>query len=196
MIIRRPDISVTETLLTDTFQWEHFLEYGVDKYFVARTINLDKSETLDTPSKYWRQVDYAPPFEGTLVLPRDKIGVAIYSRRSFKYPILHVEAKLPSLPLVGSDTKTTYHVGFEHGSSIYGGIFDLVLQTTTEYSNRLFLLAGSSNGFVFLNADAVKPADFDTAYHKYRLIVARNLCLLTIDGALRGVAVQALPGVL
>jgi hypothetical protein len=46
----------------------------------------------------------------------------------------------------------------------------------------------------FLNADAVKPEDFDTAYHKYVLIVTRNLCLFIIDGALRGVAVQALPG--
>jgi hypothetical protein len=194
MIIRRPDISVTETLLTDTFQWELFLEYGVDKYFVARAVNFDGSEMLDTPSKYWRQVDYKPPFEGTLVLPRDKQGVAIYTRRAFKYPILNVYAKLPSLSLVGDETYTQFWLGFEQGSGFYNGIFALNLVTTTTDTNRLRLVAGLRHNHVYIVADAVKPGDFDTEYHNYRFMVTKNLCLFFIDKALRGVAVQALEG--
>jgi hypothetical protein len=194
MIIRRPDISVVEALLTDTFQWEHFLEYGVDKYFVARVINLDESETLDTPSKYWKQIDHKSPFEGALILPRDKQGVAIYTRRAFKYPILNVYAKLPSLSLVGDETYIFFWLGFEQGSGFYNGIFALNLVTTTTDTNRLRLVAGPRPSHTYIVADAVKPGDFDTEYHNYRFVVAKNLCLFFIDKALRGVVVQALQG--
>ena len=190
-------VGLAETLdLHSTFQWEHFLGFGLDAHFLARVIELDGTEVPARASDFWRQVDFKPPFEGTLTLPKDKSGVSIYSRRAFLYPQVMAHVKLPTLSLVGNETNMLYYLGLEHGSMIFNGIAGFVLHTTTGYSNRLFAFVGSLQGLGYrmLNIDAVKPADFSTAYHVYRVIVTRNLVLFFIDNRLRAVAVQCLQG--
>lgn len=188
-------VGLAETLdLHSTFQWEHFLGFGLDAHFLARVIELDGTEVLARASDFWRQVEFKPPFEGTLTLPKDKSGVSIYSRRAFLYPQLMAYVKLPTLSLVGNETDILYHLGLEHGSMIFNGIAGFYLRTATDYSNRLFVIVGSLQGWRSLNIDAVKPADFSTAYHMYRVIVTRNLVLFFIDYRLRAVAVQCLQG--
>jgi hypothetical protein len=49
-------------------------------------------------------------------------------------------------------------------------------------------------GYTYLNIDVAKPSDFSTAYHMYRVVVAKNLVLFFIDSRLRAVAVQCLQG--
>jgi hypothetical protein len=177
-----------------TFQWEHFLEQGINAHFITRTADLKGSSILIKASDFWKQVDYKPPFEGTLTLPKDKMLVAIYSRRAFMYPNLIANVKLPSLSLVGDETHMYLYLGLENGNSIYNGIASFLLDTYTTYTNRLFVVAGPLTGVSQLNIDVAKPADFNTAYHIYRVILTKNLVLFFIDGRLRAVAVQSLQG--
>jgi hypothetical protein len=177
-----------------TFQWEHFLEHGLDAHFTARFGELDGTERPVRASDFWKQVDYKSPFEGTLTLPKDKRGVAIYSRRAFMYPNLIARVKFPSLSLVGNETHMCYYLGIENGSAGYNGIASFLLKTHATYTNRLLISIGTLDGSLELNIDASKPADFDTAYHIYRVILTKNLVLFSIDGRLRAVAVQSLQG--
>jgi hypothetical protein len=177
-----------------TFQWEHFLEQGVDAHFLSRIKSLDGSESTAKASDYWKQVDYAPPFEGTFTLPKDKRGVSVYSRRAFKYPQLYVYAKLPSLSLIGNETELNYYLGLEHGSATYNGRANFFIYTSATYINRLRAHAGSTNGVATMTIDVAKPSDFNTAYHSYRVVLTSNLALFFIDGRLRAVAVQCLQG--
>jgi hypothetical protein len=186
---------LAETLdLHSTFQWEHFLGFGLDAYFLARAVELDGTQVLVRASDFWRQVDYKSPYEGVLTLPRDKRAVSIYSRRAFAYPQLIAYVKLPSLSLVGDETQMFYYLGVEHGSAYYNGIASFVLVTSTTYTNMLQVVVGPLGGASSLVIDVAKPADFNTSYHVYRVVTARNLVLFLIDGRLRAVAIQCLQG--
>jgi len=187
--------AVREVLdLHTTFQWEHFLEHGLDAHFIARVIKFDGTEVLARASDYLVQVDYKPPFEGTFTLPKDKRGVSIYSRRAFLYPQLYAYVKLPSLSLLGNEAEMLYFLGLENGSNIFNGIASFVLATSSTYTNRLYAYAGPLQGIVKLNIDVAKPSDFNTAYHSYRVVLTRNLTLFFIGSRLRAVAVQCLQG--
>jgi len=177
-----------------TFQWEHFLEQGVDAHFLARVGALDGSESTAKASNYWKQVDYAPPFEGSFTLPKNLKIVSIYTRRAFLYPQLYAYVKLPSLSRIGNETEMYYYLGLEQGSRAFNGIASFYLYSATVVSNRLYAVAGPLNGFVTLNIDVAKPTDFNTAYHSYRVALTRNLALYFIDSRLRAVAVQCLQG--
>jgi hypothetical protein len=180
--------------LHTTFQWEYFLEHGLDAHFVARVAELDGTERIAGASDFWMQVDYMSPFEGTLILPKNKRGIAIYTRRAFVYPQVMARIKLPSLQLVGNETHMSYYLGIENGSAYYNGIASFLLRTHATYTNRLLVVVGSLDGSVELNIDIAKPTDFDTAYHTYRVMLTKNLVLFLIDGRLRAVAVQSLQG--
>jgi len=186
---------LAETLdLHSTFQWEHFLEQGVDSHFLARVGDLTGADSLAKASDYWKQVDYALPHEGTFTLPKDKRHVSIYSRRAFLYPQVYAYVKLPSLSLLGNETEMNYYLGFEHGSNAFNGIACFRLMTGTTYANRLCVHIGPLNGHYVLNIDVAKPSNFSTAYHSYRVALTKNLALFFIDSRLRAVAVQSLQG--
>jgi hypothetical protein len=177
-----------------TFQWEHFLEDGIDAHFLARTVLLDGSEVTAKASEFWVQNTPYPSEDYGLTLPKDKRSVAIYSRRAFIYPELYVYAKLPSLSLVGNETQQTLYLGLEHGSGAYNGIACFRLDTTTSVTNKLYASIGPLNGVYTLNIDVAKPSDFNTAYHSYRVILSKNLVILSIDSRIRAVAIQCLEG--
>jgi hypothetical protein len=181
--------------LHSTFQWEHFLEQGVDAHFICRTIGLDGAQGLAKASDYWKQVDYKSPFEGVLTLPRDRGIVGLYSRRAFIHPQLTAWVKLPYLSPVGNETIMMYFLGFENGSEYFNGIASFCLTTSPSLgSNILRVAVGPLGGYIFLSINAVKPADFNTAYHVYRVVSARDMVFFIIDDRIRCVAVKCLQG--
>ncbi|MEM2187488.1 MAG: hypothetical protein QXT37_10965 [Thermofilaceae archaeon] len=163
-----------------TFQWEHFLHQGVDAHFIARTVDPDRTEKPIAASSVWRQVDYKPPFEGELILPRDKRGVAIYSRRAFRYGQLYVIARMPDLTPVGNETWMAYYLGLEHGSRAVNGIASFVLRTDTAAANVLHAVVGGAAP-ALVKIDVNKPSNFLTDYNRYRVILSRNLVTFTIN---------------
>jgi hypothetical protein len=179
-----------------TFQWEHFLEQGVDAHFLCRVVGLDGTESLAKASDYWKQTNYSGnyDFEGTYTRPKDKRIVAIYSRRAFVYPQLFAHVKLPSLSLIGNETEINYYLGFEHGAHVHNGIASFYLYTSATYTNSLRAFAGPLNGGAIMVIDVAKPVDFNTAYHPYRVVVTRNLVLFFVVDRLRAVAVQCHQG--
>jgi len=193
--------SATRRLLIDlqdihsAFQWERFLEHGLDAHFIARIYELDGVERTARASDYWRQVNYISEFEGTLTLPRDKRGISIYSRRAFVYPQLSVRTMLPRLSLIGDEFGMRYYFGFENGGNIGNGIAAFYIYTTPITINELRVIIGTLPlPSCYLNIDVAKPSDFYYNYHLYRIVVSRNLVLFFIDSRLRAVAVQLLQG--
>ena len=168
--------------LHSTFQWEHFLHGGVDGHFVAREELFDSTDQLVDASMYWKQVEYKYPFYGTLTLPKDRVSVAVYTRRAFDYPNLIVWVKLPNLTLVGNETAIHYYIGLEHGSLFFNGIACFMLTTDTTVTNQLKGFIGPLDIETTVVIDVNKPADFQTAYHTYRVLHSRNLTMFTIDG--------------
>jgi hypothetical protein len=178
-----------------TFQFDRFLEQGVDAHFIGLIIKPGGPAMLARASDYWKQVDYFTPYEGTFTLPKDLRTVAIYSRRAFRYPQVCANIKLPSLSLLGNETYFTYYfAGVEAGSAAYNGIASFTIETSTTYSNLLRVLVGPINGLTSPIIDIAKPSDFNTAYHTYRVIVSKNMVFFTIDSRLRAVAIQCLQG--
>jgi hypothetical protein len=177
-----------------TFQWEHFLEQGADAHFLCRFLVLDGNQSLGKASDYWKQVDYKYPFEGTFTLPSNKKAISIYSRRAFIYPQLFVNAKLPLLSFIGDETSLNYFLGLEHGSNVFNGIASFLLQKTSTVDNQLYVVVGSLNGTSNFSIDVAKPSDFNVAYHKYRVVLTKNLVLFFIDSRIRAIAVQSLQG--
>jgi len=177
--------------LGKTFQWEHFLEDGVDAHFLCRTVELDGLEKLAVASDYWKRTNTT--LEGTFTLPKDKRAVAIYSRRAFKYPQLIAWVKLPNLTLIGNEISMAYHLGIEHGAAFFNGIASFLLRTSATETNVLYATVGTLPP-ADLKIDVAKPTDFDTAHHVYRVVLTRNLAMFFIDARLRAVAVQCLQG--
>lgn len=169
--------------LHSTFQWEHFLHQGVDAHFVAREVALDGVQRKTDAGSAWRQVSYKPPFGGELVLPRSKAAVSIYSRRAFVYGQLYVCVKMPNLTPVGNETVLAYYFGFENGSQAFNGIVSFCLLTNrpTGEVNQLYGVVGTY-AMSAVKIDVNKPANYLTAYHRYRVLCSKNLAALTIDG--------------
>jgi hypothetical protein len=183
-----------ETLdLHSTFQWEHFLEQGVDAHFIARTIGLNGVESPAKASDFWKVVDYAT-YEGSFTLPASLSGVSVHSRRAFKYPQLYGYLKMPDLTPVGSETYMSFRIGFRQSPDNFNGAAYFELSTEVGYaSNVLRAYAGTLAGGILPSLEAVKPSDFLTTYHSYRIAVAKNNVLFFINSALRAVFVQCLP---
>jgi hypothetical protein len=177
--------------LHSTFQYENFLEQGVDTHFLCKSNAVDGTLKVENPSKYWM---YLTDYDKVLIFPKDLSGLDIYSRRAFKYPQLLVYGKLPSLSLIGNEYELDYYFGFEHGSNCFNGIASFRLVTGTTYTNRLYVTVGSLNGLLNLNIDVAKPSDFNTVNHVYRVVLAKNMTFFFIDSRLRAVGVQCLQG--
>ena len=176
------------------FQWEHFLEQGLDAHFLCRYSTFDVTHYLDKASRYWVQTSYKLPFDGELRLPPHIKGVGIYTRRAFTYPHLIVVSKLPQLRPVGNENTVSLFIGLEHGAELFGGIAAFLQQTTTAFTDRLQVVVGTWRNNTTLNIDAAKPTNYATGRNQYRIFLTKNLVLFFINDRLRAVAVQSSEG--
>ena len=162
------------------FTWEKFLREGVDAHFNARLIEAD-GERAVRPSEYWVQEELRSGGGGYVKVPKGVGGIAIYSKRAFRYPTLVVYAKLPRLALAGDEYDLRLYIGLEDGSA--GSLAAFRLITTTTVDNRLDAIAGRwSVLWRYVPIDANKPEDFDTAKHVYSVSARRNMIMFSIDG--------------
>jgi hypothetical protein len=180
--------------LSRGFQWEYYLERGLDYYFIGRYADIYGNRGVLRVSDVWYSPTLAPPWDSFLKVQKHIRLVAIYSRYQYRYPHVHFNVKLPSLSLPGNASLVYFYFGLENGSEMFSGIASFRLETTTTYSNRLRVEIGLKPPLA-LNIDVAKPADFDTAYHNYSILCAKNLVLFIVDGRLRAVAIQASPDI-
>lgn len=183
-------------LFQSTFQWEHFLKYGVDKHFIGRKVDLTGTESLATPSDIWAQTGYtdqgANIFEGTFTLPATLSRVAVYSFRAYRYPQLTAYIRLPVLgPTGGNETQQTFYFGLEHGAAVFNGLycFELVRGGFFGDDNVLRAYAGPLTLSREVNINVKKPADSTTVYHVYRILYGKNLIQFRIDAEIACLAV-------
>lgn len=177
----------TNAIFANTWQWEHFLKYGVDLFFICRYSDLTLTEHNTKPSTFWKQTGYTEnglqtDFEGEFKLPKDKSRVALYSKYAYKNPHMMLYGRLPSLNFVGNETALTYYFGLENGALYFNGIHTFYLETTSSYTNRLYVFSGELSTAQAANIDIKKPVDFNTANHTYQIIVSQNIVLYLIDG--------------
>ncbi|MEM2447836.1 MAG: hypothetical protein QXT14_02660 [Candidatus Bathyarchaeia archaeon] len=167
--------------LHSTFQWEYFLNHGVNAHFLARETGLDRiHRKLESVNSIWKQVSYIYPFEGQLILPKDKVSVAIYSRRAFVYGQLYTRVKMPNLTPIGNETVLAYYLGFENGSQGFNGIASFMLMTDSTGTNQLYGVVGGY-AWTDVKIDVNKPSNFLTGYNRYRVLRSRNLIIFTIN---------------
>jgi len=169
-----------------TFQWEHFLNYGVDAFFLARKTDLTLTESLARASDFWRQTTYSDAgdgykFDGEFRLPRNLARVAVYSVKAYRYPQLMIAAKLPSLSFLGNEDQIFFCFGFEHGAAFFNGLLLMMVRTTTTFSNYLQAYIGTRQGQAIPTLEVYKPSDWNTAEHVYRIHVTKNLATFWID---------------
>jgi len=163
-----------------TFQWEHFLHFGLDALFLCRVVGLDGTHRPSSASLYWRQLTYVFPYDGELRTPRNLRTVTIYSKHSFKYPRLYTSTRLPRYSLAPNESHRQLWLGFEDGSR--GNIAGFNLYKSGTLDNVLYATVGRHRGpWQYNDVTSFRPADYDTAVHKYSVAVARNLIIFEID---------------
>lgn len=162
-----------------TFQWEHFLRYGLDALFLCRVVKLDGTEELCNASMYWKQLSYTSPFDGELRTPKNLMYVTIYSRYSFMYPRLYAYTKLPRYALATNENARILFIGFEDGSS--GNIVAFVIRNLQGNIDFRALIGRQGAGWQSNYITSLLPSDFDTSKHRYYIAVTRNLAIFEID---------------
>lgn len=173
--------------LHSTWQWEHFLTYGIDAYFLARKVDLTHIESLGKPADYWKQVGYTdgppPIFEGEFKLPRDLSRVAIYSIKAFEYPHVMALFRLPDIQLLGNETAACLYWGVENGALFFNALYCWRLITTNVpgFMNRLQAQIGPLNYDLTIDLDINKPANFLTGDNIYQIMVGKNLVTFKIN---------------
>jgi hypothetical protein len=181
-----------------TFQWEHFLEYGIDAFFIARYTDASTLEVRPgKASDFWKQTSLVVgSYSGVLSLPPNVRTIVLYSRRAFRYPHVMAWLGMPDLRPVGNETDLRFFIGVENGGELGNGIASFMLYTDANAGvyNRLCVHVGTRYANLTLNLDAVKPPDYQTVAHHYRIIITKNLALFYIDSYLRAVAIQCIRG--
>jgi len=157
--------------------------YDVDSVFAGGKFTGAWAYGVEIPgeavdaSKYWTTAG--------LRCPSNAQGVAVWTRRTFKYPKAAVVAKIPP-PQAGA-----YYYPiclFNMASSELGGPIEFH-SYGTDYD---ILAAGAWKTGVshpFVKVQNILPSDYSTAYHNYMVKVNRWGVEFFIDGRLRGVVV-------
>ena len=186
--------------IRSTFQWEHFLHYGLESYFIARKVGLDGVEVDTDPNDYWRQIGYkesSPPdlvtdFAGEFKLTKELKRIALYSIRAFQNPHVTAYTRLPDLtPILipgGNETELLYYFcGIENGAMFFNELLTFVLRTATGTGilNELWAqvgpLEGERGGVYLVNINSHRPATYNTAKHVYSIIHQRNLTTFKVE---------------
>jgi hypothetical protein len=176
--------------LHSKWEWESFLSDGIDAHFHGRVVEFDSTQREVSASSLWWQLDKVLPYEGGVILPRDKRTSAIYTRMAFRYPHVTANIKYPAPRRLGNETWIDYYVGLETGCAAYGGI----LSYKRDHTGTFSAVIGNMNGLTSVNMTKALPSDADTAYHTYRIIATRNKALFLIDSRLRLVVLYSLQG--
>lgn len=181
-------------LLQTTFQWEHFLRYGVGKHFIGRKVGLDGVESLEDSSAIWKQVGYtdqgANVFSGSFTLPANLARTSVYSFRAYRYAQLITFIKLPILAATGgNETLQVFYFGLEHGAGLFNGIYCFELKRGGGDNNTLRVMVGPSILSREPSIEIKKPVNATTVNHLYRILYARNLVQFRIDTMLTCIAI-------
>lgn len=163
---------------------------GIDKLFycwIRKVGSGDIAEEFipDKPSKYWqftwKEKSYSNFIDSKYVKPEGIQTVSLRSKQLFSYGVFSLRAKLPK-----ESNAPVYWFGFECDDLFQGGVIHFNWSPNT---GSLYAYAGSSKGKVVMNLTEFVPADVDTAYHIYKIVVKPNMALWYIDGILRAIAV-------
>jgi len=157
--------------LHSSFTWVKYLAEGLDAHFNARTVALDGTDSLATPSDYWIQELHRTPWTGYITNPSTLHGIGIYSKRAFRYPVLSFRAIIPTI-LFGS----SIYVGFENGSMGGNGLAFFMF-----HSGASYVVIGSFGGSTNLNITGLLPADFRTALHTYTVELNKTMAVFYVD---------------
>jgi hypothetical protein len=180
--------------ISQNFQYEHVLTYGIDTFFLARESYIQGPIVPTKASKYWKVISNIPYPQCTITLPKNRVLVGIYSKYIFEYPRAHFYFTLPSLTVEPVEAEKYFYFGLENGSNAFGGIATFLLYSSSTVSNQLRFNVGPLNGIAYISIDVAKPADFNTAKHHYVVMVSRNAAFGFIDRRLRVVALQCSEG--
>ena len=144
-----------------SIQYEHLLDRDLNDFFNAR------SDGRVNVNNYW---------DSTGVKHR----VAIYSRRSFKYPVLAAHGKWPT-----GESGLDNYIGFEAGCQTYLFIAALRQAGTT------FQFRCGAYAWISLVVTDLMPADYDTADNLYTFVVSRTRTELYIEKVLKAVVLHS-----
>jgi len=176
-----------------TFQYEDLLADSIDAHFISRVSKVGVGTFSDLTSRYWKVTNYST-HEGYFIMPKNYVTVSTYSRRAFMYPNVYAWTALPNIRKVGNESFTTFYIGIGNGANAMNGIASFMLRTSAGLTNILYVTVGPLHGFTNLVIDEVKPLDFSTAKHNYRIIHSRSITFFTIDDKIRAIALQCHEG--
>jgi hypothetical protein len=176
-------------ILTKSIQWEYILEYGIDEFFVGRGVKLDSTEFTTKASTFWEQVSYRKPFTGRFKLPGELRTSAVYSRRSFKYPILIYRGPFPNPPTISN--YVAFYIGLENGAAAFNGILSYIFSP-----NRLTtVIAGALPTLYSIGINNIFPPDENE--HVFKIYHGEYISMFTIDNNIVAFVVQnETPGII
>jgi hypothetical protein len=135
-----------------SLQLEHRMGRSLNDFFNSRSYFLVGGGNLQANlDLFWTGTGLTSPLGG---------GIAAYSRRTFKYPLLVMRTILPIL-----DVNNRIWIGFEDGDSTPGQ------NIIAFYMDNNFRMIGSGNSRA---ANAALPATYDTAVNTYKLKINKN----------------------
>lgn len=152
------------------FSWEKFIREGVDAHFNLRS-ETDNVTTLRKASEFWIQADWGPARAGYIRCPASIDGVAIYSKRAYRYPIVSAYTSIPVL--AGAQY---LWIGMENG---YGGGNGIVGFNFGLGYARAYM--GSFGLFEFVDILGLLPADYQTVQHNYVIRLGNNMAEFYVD---------------
>lgn len=177
-----PDL---ETLKTNddalqSIQLEHRLGRSLDDSFNCRIYGFDGIPTSHRANTddYWTDAGLVIPAG-----PAVDCGASIYSRKVFKYPILQVTTKLPTI-----EAGKFWFIGLEAGASYATGIACIYSEGT---EIRIFF--GTKEDDNRLNITDLLPANYDTLAASYLLKLNKQSFEFFRNGYLRTVGLIGVP---
>jgi len=111
-------------------------------------------------------------------------GIAIYSKKAYKYGVLAAAMKLPALDKEGQ----VFYFGFENDANVGNGLAYFRYQRIGGVNTLWTGLGGNFHLSVQRVADALVPVDVETAYHDYCVVVRKGGAEFWIDESLVAVA--------
>jgi len=146
-------------------------EDDLDRYFSHRITNASTNEKEQVDiDDYWKEDDFK--------LPGGYKDFTVISRAKLAYPVASFRSKIPDVANYSIDQ------GFEYGS----GQEPYHIKFTTAFDD-FTVQAANRNTSLSVKVDFARPADYDTAWHRYDYKLNQSTMEFYLDRVLRAVIV-------
>jgi len=148
------------------------LRDGIDSHYDGHVINVDGIRQHINASEVW---SFDPnTLTGYIEPPSGYYLAGVYSKRSFRFPVLTARTKIPS-------SGWEVYIGLENAPGNLDGITAFRFLPNKDYYVVILSLAGNYFTENRVGIANLLPSDFETAEHTYTIEVCKNMVSFYVD---------------